>query len=434
MGIQGQAMGNKRWWAVAAAGAIVAAAGWGVRDHANEATPVAPQVVVRDAIPTLRIAAGGSPRIQLDAEVARHALHTGTLQVVLPDGTSYPVRIERQETHGGGHWSLVGRVSTAMGGQAMVLTFGPNAVFGQLPMPDGQAMQIETEGDGRITAVPAPALSPRRETTPDYRVPPQAPNSNYFTDTLRTAAAGRPIRLGPDDGLVRIDVLALYAPALVALRGGRVAAETQVAHLFAVANQAHVDSGTRVRFHIVGFAEVATPADATNSETLDLLTAGTFGDTDFEAMRDDTAADLVAFVRPHAAGDTTCGASWLNGANGQGELALDPRHGYVVANVGPCGDMVLAHELGHALGAAHDIAAQTDADGNITFGAFEFSFDLRTPRFATLMSDPGRRPWLNRFSSPDPVGCNGAPCGEAGKVDNARSVALMAPEIARFRE
>ena len=438
------AVRSERWFSMgmvkgAAACTLVAAvvglAVWNSHaEHARESAPASLQSsVIEDAVPTLRLGEGGQG-IQLDAAMARRALRDGTLEVVLADGSSYPVKIERQETHGGGHWSLVGRVQTVAGSQSMVLTFGPNAVFGQLPMPDGHAMQIETEGNGLVTVAPARNLVPRgqqgRPGTPDYRVPP---GGEFDTEYFK-AMADHPIRLD-DRSQVRIDVLGLYSPELVALRGSVAAAQTQVAHLIAVANQTHLDSGTRVRLHMVGAQEVAIPATLTNAEALDVLTSGTFDDIDFEAMRDKTSADLAAFIRPMPdAKDDTCGASWLNGANQQGDVDLDPRHGYVVANVAPCGAYVLAHELGHAMGAAHDIAAQTAPDGTVTYGAFAFSFDLRTPMFGTLMTDPGDGIWLGRFSGPAPTACDGAPCGVAGRIDNARGIDFMAPAIARYRE
>ena len=70
----------------------------------------------------------------------------------------------------------------------------------------------------------------------------------------------------------------------------------------------------------------------------------------------------------------------------------------------------------------------------MTYGAFAFSFDLRTPTFGTLMTDPGDGIWLGRFSGPAPTACDGAPCGVSGRIDNARSLDFMAPAIARFRE
>jgi hypothetical protein len=397
--------------------------------------------------------------------MARQAMREGTLRVTLPDGSRYPVRMEGQSTDAAGRWSVVGRVSTAIGGQAMVLTFGPDAVFGVLPTPSGHAMQIITGPGGRTSVVPAGGLSsdgkPMRSGASDFRVPEAA-----ITDALlRAEAPSKPHdlratgaqvdRVAPlaTPGLsasasfsqvrgpivppvqttpVEIKVLAMYSGDLVTLRGSVSAAETEVANLFAIANQAHIDSGSRVRLAMVGLQRVDLAASLTNDEVLTTLTS-TYPPVDVEGMRDTYEADLAAYIRPVTEGDSTCGASWLNGAGYRGNSYLQAIHGYVVADVAPCGVYALAHHLGHAMGAAHDRQAQTTADGSVLHGAYAFSFAERTSTFSTIMADPGDTQWLGRFSSPDPTGCNGAPCGVADRIDNVRTFNLMAPAIAAFR-
>jgi hypothetical protein len=356
-----------RWKGVGmwlAIGAIVAGAGWGFRYFERPAKAAPPKHALSpDEKAVLRVSGAtsqGQQPIQLDAEMARRALRDGQLQVVLPDGTSYVVRMERQETHGGGHWSVVGRVATAVGGQAMVLTFGPNAVFGILPMPDGHAMQVETHAGGLVTVAPAGGLTPRRKPLlrggPDYRIP-ERPEAESQLDIGGNMLADRPFRVGSEaaGAPVRIDLLAVYSPELVALRGSKTIAETEVASLIAIANQAFIDSGVPVRLHTAGLREAALPATLSNADALDLLTV----DPAFAALRDDAVADLGAYIRPHPSDDATCGASWLNGGNLAGTDGFDPAHAWVVANITPCGPLVLAHELGHAMGAAHDRASQT---------------------------------------------------------------------------
>ena len=128
-------------------------------------------------------------------------------------------------------------------------------------------------------------------------------------------------------------------------------------------------------------------------------------------LRDKHAADLVAYFRPASTDDATCGASWLNGAGLAGVAGIDQAHAFVIANVSPCGPHVLAHEIGHVLGAVHDRASQTDADGNVAYGAYAYAFGYRTKQFGTIMADPGRAPWIGRFSNPRKADCNGARCG-----------------------
>src|SRR6478736_2710654 len=111
-------------------------------DVAQAATDSAP------AAPLLRLAAidvvGRQQPIRLTADMARTAMRDGELRVALPDGTTYPVRMIRQETDDFGQWSVIGQVDTPVGKQSAVLTFGGNNVFGTLPLPNGHAMRVVT--------------------------------------------------------------------------------------------------------------------------------------------------------------------------------------------------------------------------------------------------------------------------------------------------
>ena len=78
----------------------------------------------------------------------------------MPDGTTQALRIERQYTDETGHWNLVGRARTRIGPQAMVLTFGANAVFGTLPMSDGHLLSVTTGPGGRVEIQQAGGLVP----------------------------------------------------------------------------------------------------------------------------------------------------------------------------------------------------------------------------------------------------------------------------------
>jgi hypothetical protein len=468
-------VGDMRLWKRAgtwlAVGMAVVAVSWTIREieahtrsMSHSPTLAVPAHADEGAEASLVLPAGATldaPQpLRLDAAMARRAMREGTLHVTLPDGTAYPVRMEGQSTDAAGRWSVVGRVDTPLGGEAMVLTFGPDAVFGVLPTPSGRAMQIITGPGGRPRIAPAGGLTPDgtpvRGGVPDFRVPDVAMTDELLRveepalhhlrttgaqvdriaptgqATTRAANALAPAKAPIDTTPVQIRVLALYSGDLVTLRGSVSAAQTEVSNLFAVANQAHIDSGSRVRLVMVGLQRFDLSAALTNGEVLDTLSSP-YPPADFEAMRDTYEADLAAYIRPASQSDATCGASWLNGAGYAGTSGLEAKHGYVVADVAPCGIYALAHHLGHAMGAAHDRLAQTAPDGTVTHGAYAFSFGLRTKTFSTIMADPGDTEWLGRFSGPDPTGCNGAPCGIAERIDNVRTFNLMAPAIAEFR-
>ena len=344
------------WLAV---GVAIVAVSWTIREIEAKTghAPAAPVSTHRDApsgeaavAPLITIPAGATldapQAFQFDADMARRAIRAGSLRIALPDGTTYPVRMEHQSTDAAGRWSVIGRVTTPLGSEAMVLTFGPDAIFGVLPTPSGRAMQIETGPGGRTTIAPTSELPARYSTirpgTRDNHAPPYATTPD---ELLRAqgdfSANAAPIdRLAPlGDGTLQIRVLAMYSGDLAKRRGSVSAAETEVANLFAIANQASIDSGSSVRWVMVGLQRLDLPASLTNLQALRVLGHAQRGRVPaFEAMRDVYTADLTAYIRPVRPGDRTCGA--------------DSPNGNVVANPAPCDESTLARHLVHAIGAA----------------------------------------------------------------------------------
>ncbi|MGN6113095.1 MAG: Calx-beta domain-containing protein, partial [Luteimonas sp.] len=229
---------------------------------------------------------------------------------------------------------------------------------------------------------------------------------------------------------VRIDVLGLYSDELVAMEGSVEAAETELANTIAVATQAHVDSGSRVRLALVATRQVTVPPGIFNDAALYAITDNALEGVDLEALRDAAGADLVMLLRPYTPGDPSCGIAWLAGS-GRQRSNVYPESGFSVSNV--CGQYVVAHELAHNMGSTHDRVTEARPDGTLGYGAYAYSFGYQQdgpPAFATIMSYFG--PQVGYFSNPLNDGC-GAPCGVAEIADNVRSLNNMATAIAAFR-
>jgi hypothetical protein len=377
----------------------------------------------------------------LDTARLRRALRNGAMQVELADGTRYSVRMEHQAHDKLGDWNVTGRVATPLGPRAMVLTVGRNAsVFGTLPTPDGRTLQIATRRG--ITTIGAPwGLAPpgiaaandtpwsadAAQASPMARLPLQR---TAATSALATAPADT---TSVDTTPVDILVLGLYGNDIVAELGDEATVQAALANMLAVATQAHIDSGSRVRFVLAGTLAVAQDF-ADNATALRAITNGSGGLGAIAEARNTFGADLVTLLRVRGPDDATCGTAWLAGSP-MGRNHLDAAKGFSVVDAAPCGPYAMAHELGHNLGNAHDRASATTAWGELLSGVFAYShgyrYDGAVP-FATIMAEPGELPWIGQFSNPASNAC-GVPCGIADVADDVRSMNAIAPEVAMYR-
>lgn len=433
-----------RWIGGAGVALAAMALGWWTADM--DRAPGAPytsmpayakRAVAPDAAPRMRIAiahptssASVSP-VLLDRAALASSMPGDTLAIALGAASPYRVVIEANITEPNGNRTVVGRVRTALGRQAMVMTVGANAVFGVLPRPDGGQLRIETsrgETVARVSGGMRPAGAAPGESD---AIEPPVPLIPSGAPAPPAAAGRRAIAKSLPD--VAIDVLVLVSDELATLRGSPEAAMTEAVNAFAVARQTYVDSGTRVRLNAAKYLPVVVEGTPLNQTLLSSLQRNALQGVDLDSARDEAGADLVAMLRPHVEGDGTCGIAYLNGYEFTSQWA-SPDFGYSVSNTGTCSTYVLAHELGHNIGSSHE-RDQYLASGKLQYGAYPFSFGYRqsrSPAFATVMAYTQGEARIGYFSSPSATHC-GAPCGITDESDNVASLDLMAPVIAAFR-
>ncbi len=145
-------------------------------------------------------------------------------------------------------------------------------------------------------------------------------------------------------------------------------------------------------------------------------------------LRNLYGADMVALL---IADNDACGIAYLM----QNNSPAFEDDAFSVTTWGcAVGNLTFAHELGHNMGCAHDIA---NAGAS---GLFPYSYGYQHPNavFRTVMSYncPGGCPRVPNFSNPDVDYAGwptGIPIGSPGAAHNGATITASAPTIANFR-
>jgi peptidyl-Asp metalloendopeptidase len=251
-----------------------------------------------------------------------------------------------------------------------------------------------------------------------------------------------------------------FTNGLVTKYGSASAANTRLANLMAITNQAYVNSSITPRVRLVRTVQVSYTDTNSNETALEAVTGFTCTSTGCTAQtvptelvplrtaRDEYGGDLVSLVRPFQAPQHQgCGIAWLLGGGGFAIDNTDAPFGYSIVSDGSdvdegdgrnyfCREETLAHELGHNMGQQHNIE---DAGSPPDTGTHSYSYGYRegtTTGFYTVMAyrlGNSSQFSINYFGNPSVnYADTGRPTGTAA-ADNARSLNLSMPLVALFR-
>jgi hypothetical protein len=299
-----------------------------------------------------------------------------------------------------GNFTWVGTVQGYPGGRA-VLTSVDGVVSGYVYLGtkgSDPTYEIRTDAKGKQTLV---ELDPKG--FPDGKA-----------DTLdHVAPAAAPADVHGDTGAV-IDVMVLYSNQTAAAAGAGIGAAIQNA--IDVSNQVFANSGISFRFNLAYSAQVAHDELGDQTADVNWLAA----DPGVASLRNAHYADLVAMYVEESGG--YCGMSYGIGPN--------VNIAWSVINRGcAVGNLSFPHELGHLLGARHDMFV--DSTPGVNHGWVDCAEAWRT-----VMAYPtqcgGTR--LQYFSNPlATYGTPADPMGNATTADNVRTLNGNAVTVANFR-
>lgn len=250
-------------------------------------------------------------------------------------------------------------------------------------------------------------------------------------DLVGAAALGAPAT--GQDGELIIDIAILLTPEMVTAYGSLNAAIAEANNAIASANTAYVNSEIAQELRLVYVGASATTQGADMGDDLARLATPNDGAFDeAQTIREAYGADMVSLLW-HEDVPSSCGIAYIMQAAYIGPVFADYAYS-VVMDACATGNYSFAHELGHNMGAAHNIAdAGGQAAYNYSYGYHFTGTNAQHYRtvmaYASGLSGETRVPY---FSNPD-VQFQGAATGTVN-ANNALTLNNTAPVVAAFRD
>lgn len=389
-----------------------------------------------------------------------HALNAaapgGAIELATPAGETMRFAYASHSEDTLGNWTWVGNTAD---GLSAVITFGKDAVFGQIALPGAAPLQLTTRNGrtwlGVIDSSRALSAHLLRKGKPDVLIPRIAAAGAAIAAGGKAAPAqpGFAVKASPAN---TVDVALGFTPGMVTTYGSVSGVNTRLTNLVAVANAAYQRSQVTPRVRLVHTMQVNYTDTNSNEAALNALTGfvcnpsctPTAVPAELQPLRnarDQFGADLVSLVRPlRAPQNEGCGIAWLIGGDGDTIDNSYTPFGYSVVSDGQdldetdgnnylCYVETLAHELGHNMGQAHNTQDSSQQ------GAHTYSYGYRetsTTGFFTIMAYPlansSQFP-ISYFSNPSVNDSGTGRVTGTATADNARSLNQTMPLVAQFR-
>lgn len=341
------------------------------------------------------------------------------------DDAEHVIRVDRVDLREPGTFSCLGHVENVPG-SSVVLAAVDGALAGTITLPGSEPFQVQCVGEGlhRVSQVNhltgdwcATTSLPARSdaTNPDAAFRAALPAG--LPSAARTAATATEPAV--------IDFLVLYTPRARAGAGGEAGVNALLDFAVAENNFCYANSGIQARWNIVGRHEIEYADSGDITTDWKWLQADPNVAALKLAHRADVVLLVVEFDRFGWAGVAAPSSA------GQG-YAVFLRPGIA------SGDYLVAHEVGHLLGAGHDRFTCTSRGSRAGCGAFYpaysygHRFEADGMTYVTVMSyAPGI--YVPHFSNPS-VLFRGVPTGVAvgfsNAADNAQTINQVAPFVA----